>query len=150
MRRFSLISAILLGLLNITAANALTAVCKEPTGRIFGIQGTFGKGKPLDEPDGMKGGMFTIAWSHGQKQAQIISQGSGGGAPFTDTGTRVFESEEQVSFLVAYPSAIWLYSLYKGPKLLLITSHNNGASIDVGGALVKSYKAPCEISDEAR
>ena len=148
MRRFSYFLAVLLVLLQATAAHALTAVCKEPTGRIFGIHGTgLGKGKALDEPDGMKGGMFSIVWNSGQKQAQITSQGSGGGEPMTDTGIRVFESDEQVSFLVVYPSSVWLYSLYRKPKLLLMTSHNNGASIDVGGAVVKSFKASCEISE---
>lgn len=148
MRRFSLFVTVLLGLLQTTAAHALTAVCKEPTGRIFGVHGTIlGKGKALDEPDGMKGGMFTIVWNRGQKQVQITSQGSGGGEPMTDTGIRVFESDEQVSFLVVYSSAVWLYSIYTKPKLLLMTAHNNGASIDVGGAVVKSFKASCEISE---
>src|SRR3989344_2810349 len=147
MCRFSLFLAALLGLLHATAAHAVTAVCKEPTGRIFGIHGTaLGKGKALDEPDGMKGVMFTIVWNRGQKQAQITSHGSGGSEPMTDTGIRVFESDEQVSFLVVYPSAVWLYSLYRRPKLLLMTVHNNGVSIDVGGAVVKSFKASFEIS----
>ena len=149
MSKISLFLAVLFGLLNATTVHALTAVCKEPTGRIFGVHGTvLGKGKPLDEPDGMKGSMFTIVWSHGQKQAQIISQGSGGGKPMTDSGIRVFETDEQVSFLVVYQSAVWLYSLYSKPKLLLMTAHNNGVSIDVGGAVVKSYKASCEISED--
>jgi hypothetical protein len=148
MCRFSLFSAILLGLLHATTAHAVTAVCKEPTGRIFGVDGTvLGKGKALDEPDGMKGGRFTIVWNRSQKQAQITSQGSGGGEPMTDTGIRVFESDEQVSFLVVYPSSVWLYSLYRKPKLLLMTTHNNGVAIDVGGAVVKSFKAACEISE---
>ena len=149
MSKINLFLAVLFGLLNATAVHALTAVCKEPTGRIFGVHGTvLGKGKPLDEPDGMKGGVFTIVWSHGQKQAQIINQGSGGGKPMTDSGIRVFETDEQVSFLVVYQSAVWLYSLYSKPKLLLMTAHNNGVSIDVGGAVVKSYKASCEISED--
>ena len=63
------------------------------------------------------------------------------------TPIRVFESDEQVSFLVRYPSAVWLYSLFTKPKLLLITAHNNGASIDTGGALNKAYKAKCDISE---
>lgn len=148
MCRFSLFLAALMGLLHVTAAHAVTAVCKEPTGRIFGVHGTvLGKGKVLDEPDGMKGGMFTIVWNRGQKQAQITSQGSGGGEPMTDTGIRVFASDEQISFLVVYPSSVWLYSLYRKPKLLLMTAHNNGASIDAGGAVVKSFKASCEISE---
>lgn len=54
-RRLSLFLAAQLGLLHALAAHSLTAVCKEPTGLIFGIHGTvLGKGKPLDEPDGMK------------------------------------------------------------------------------------------------
>jgi len=147
MSKISLFLTVLFVLLNATAAHALTAVCKEPTGRVYGVHGVLGKGKPVDESDGMKGGMFTIVWSHGQKQAQIISQGSGG-KPMTDTGIRVFASDEQVSFLVVYQSAVWLYSLYPKPKLLLITTHNNGAFIDIGGALTKSYKASCEISED--
>lgn len=129
-------------------AHALTAVCKDPAGRVIGQAGTvLERGEPIDEPDGMKGGTFTIIWNRGENEAKVVSQGTGGGEPLTDQGIRVFEADEQVSFLVRYPSAVWLYSLFKRPKLLLITAHNNGASIDTGGAVNKAYKAKCDISE---
>ena len=129
-------------------AHAVTAVCKNPTGRVLGQAGTIlERGEPIDEPDGMKGGTFTIMWNRGDNEAKLISQGVGGDEPLTDQAMRVFESDEQVSFLVRYPSAVWLYSLFTKPKLLLITAHNNGASIDTGGALNKAYKAKCDISE---
>ena len=129
-----------------TSVSALTAVCKEPTGRILGMEGTaLGNGQPLDEPDGMKGGLFSIVWN-GQDRAQIISQGSGGGEPLPDTGVKVFEGDGQVSFLVMYSSALWFYSLFPDSEVLLITAHNNGLSIDAGGAVIKAYMAKCEVS----
>lgn len=66
----------------------------------------------------------------------------------TNTDIFVFESDEQVSFLVVYPFAVWLYSLYQKPKLLLMTAHTNCAWIDVGGAFIKSVKASCVISEK--
>lgn len=138
----------LYGVLYATSSHALTAVCKEPIGRILGLHGKhLGEGRLLDEPDGMKGGIFTVIWNRGSNQAQVISQGSGGGEPLTETGIKVFESNEQVSFLVLYSSAVWLYSLFPDPKILLITSHNNGASIDVGGTVIKAFRAGCEVSE---
>lgn len=129
-----------------SGAETITAVCREPVGRTIGVGGVLlDKSRPVDESDGMKGGMFTIVWKTGEDRAQIVSQGSGG-TPLPETGIRILENKEQVSFLVVYPSAVWLYSLFSGPKVLLITSHNNGYANDVGGALNKSFKAPCEIS----
>ena len=146
MRRFFLYLFLLISMLQASISHALTAVCKDPIGRAYGNHGILGQGKVLDEPDDMKGGLFTIIWNEGQNQAQMISQGSGGGSPMTETGFLVFASKEQISFLVTYPSAVWLYSLYSKPKMLLMTTHNNGMSIDTGGAVVKSLKASCEIS----
>lgn len=138
------LSLMVAAMLHPASALALTAVCKEPRGHVLGVHGVLGKGKPLDSPDGMTGRVFTIVWSRGQEKAQITSQG-GGARPLTETGIRAFESDEQVSFLVPYSSAVWLYSLYPIPKILLMTTHNNGMAVDTGGAIVKSFVATCEI-----
>ena len=131
-----------------TPTLARTAVCTNPIGRILGQAGTaMQRGQVIDEPDGMAGGTFTIIWENGQNQAKIVSQGSGGGEPLTDDAIQVFDDDEQVSFLVIYTSAVWLYSLFTKPKLLLITAHNNGVSVDTGGAIIKALKAKCEISE---
>ena len=142
--------AILLFALSFTqsvVAQSVTAVCKEPTGRVLGVNGTvLGDGRELDEPDSITGGLFTILWPRSEDRGQIISQGSGGGEPSADIGKVIFKSDEQVTFLVTYPSAVWLYSLYPKRGLLLISSHNNGLAIDEGGAIIKSYKASCKMS----
>lgn len=129
------------------ASHAITAVCKEPVGHALGVHGATAKGKAFDVPDGMKGGTITIVWKKGQKEAQIVSQGSGGGSPNTETGMPILESAGQVSFLVLYSGAVWIYSLYPELKVLLISSHHNGGAFDAGGAFNKSFKASCEISE---
>lgn len=149
MRKFFFLSVTLvLCALHSTSSHALTAVCKSPTGRMLGLHGKIGSGRVVDEPDGMKDGLFTLVWKDDQRLAQIIRQGSGGGNPLIDMGIPVFKSEEQVSFLVTYPSAVWLYSLYWKPRVLLLTSHNNGLLVDSGGAIAKSFMAYCEISEK--
>jgi hypothetical protein len=131
-----------------SSALALTAVCRNPVGRVLGVHGAFGEGKQIDAVDGMPGGLFTFVRERGERRVQVISQGTGGGAPMTDTGIQVFSSSEQTSFLVVYPSAVWMYSLYEKPRMLLISVHNNGVSIDSGGAVVKTYRANCEFSEK--
>jgi hypothetical protein len=128
-------------------ANAITAVCKNPTGRMFGIHGKAFGGKQFDEADAISQATFTLIWKPGTKEAQLVSQSSGGGTPATTKPLLIFDSDEQLTFLVLYESAVWFYSLYVGPRALIMTSHNNGASIDSGGAVVKSYIAACEIGE---
>ena len=126
-------------------ASALTAVCKNPAGRIAGIHGNAFGGKAFDEADGISQATFTLIWKPGEKHAQLVSESSGGKNPETTKPTLIFESAEQQTFVVLYESAVWLYSLYPGPKILILTSHNNGASTDSGGAVVKSFIAKCEL-----
>ena len=128
-------------------ASGITAVCKNPTGRILGIHGKAFGGKEFDEPDGITQATFTLIWKQGAKEAQLVSQSSGGGTPETTKPLLIFDTDEQLTFVVLYESAVWFYSLYLGPRALIMTSHNNGASIDSGGAVVKSYVAKCEIGE---
>jgi hypothetical protein len=128
-------------------ADALTAVCKNPTGRMFGVHGTALEGKPFDTPDAVSNATFTVLWNKGEQDATIVTESSGGRAPRREKALLIFETDEQLTFLVLYESAVWLYSVYPGPKMFIMTSHNNGASIDSGGAVVKSYQARCEIGE---
>jgi hypothetical protein len=143
--RFVLI--VILALIPFSSATALTAVCKNPIGRILGIHGTIFKGKTFDEPDAISNATFTLIWKKGEKEAQIISQSTGGGTPATERALLIFDTNEQSTFLVLYESAVWMYSIYPKPKILILTSHNNGMSIDTGGAVVKSFQAKCEVGD---
>ena len=128
-------------------ASALTAVCKNATGHIMGVHGKALGGKTFDEPDGISNATFTVLWNRGDTEAKIVTQSSGGGAPTAERALRVFETDEQLTFIVFYESAVWFYSIFPGPRVLLMTSHNNGASIDSGGAVMKSFQADCEIGD---
>src|SRR5689334_9404774 len=118
-------------------ASALTAVCKNPVGRIFGVHGTHLGGKPFDEPDAISNATFTFLWTDGDPKATIVTQSSGGSVPSKEEALLVFDSKEQLTFLVLYESAVWFYSIYPQRKMLIMTSHNNGMSIDSGGAVVK-------------
>lgn len=126
-------------------AKAITAVCTDAKGRISGIHGKAFGGKEFDETDGISKATFTLIWNSGEKEARIVSQNAGGGTPTTEHGLLVFDTDEQLTFIVLYESAIWFYSFFPGSKALIMTSHNNGVSIDSGGAVVKSFLARCEI-----
>jgi hypothetical protein len=131
------------------AAETLTAVCKDPIGRISGQHGgPLGNNQIVDEDDRMKGTTVTIIWHTAAPNAQILVAQTDGAAatPLPEKGVKVHASEEQVSFIVDYPAAVWLYSLFPAPRLLLMTSHVNGVAFDSGGAINKSMKARCEIS----
>lgn len=131
------------------ATETLTAVCKDPVGRISGQHGApLGNNQVVDENDSMKGTVVTIMWHTAAPNAQIlVAQAySAAATPLQEKGVKVHASEEQVSFIVDYPAAVWLYSLFPAPRLLLMTSHVNGATIDSGGAINKSMKATCDIS----
>jgi hypothetical protein len=147
MRTNLVVASVILTLVLASPGNALTAVCKNPTGRIFGVHGITFEGKAFDEADGISGATFTVLWKPSEKEAQIVSQNAGGGTPSTARALLVYETEEQITFLVLYESAVWFYSIYPGPKALIMTSHNNGMAIDSGGAVVKSYLARCDIGD---
>jgi hypothetical protein len=128
-----------------TPAHALTAVCKNPVGRISGVHGKAAGGKSFDEPDAISNATFTFLWNRGESEATIVSQSSGGSASTKETALLIFDSDEQLTFLVVYESAVWIYSVYPLRKMVLMTSHNNGVSVDSGGAVVKSYQATCDI-----
>jgi hypothetical protein len=130
-----------------TPAHALTAVCKNPVGRISGVHGTALGGKSFDEADAISNATFTFLWNRGESEATIVSQSSGGSASTKEAALLIFDSEEQLTFLVVYESAVWIYSVYPLRKMVLMTSHNNGVSIDSGGAVVKSYQATCDIGE---
>lgn len=147
MRTFQLALLLLVAGVFSLPAYSLTAVCKNPTGRMLGVHGKALGGKPVDEPDRISNATFTLIWSPGSKQAQLVSQSSGGGTPETTNPLLIYDNDEQLTFVVLYESAVWFYSLYVGPKQLIMTSHNNGASIDTGGAVAKTFIASCEIGD---
>jgi hypothetical protein len=142
-----IVSLAIVSLVLSAPAYSLTAVCNNATGRIFGIHGKALGGKAFDEPDAISKATFTLLWKKGEREATIVTQSSGGGAPTSERALMVFDTNEQFTFVVLYESAVWFYSIYPGPKVLMMTSHNNGASIDSGGAVVKSYQARCEIGE---
>lgn len=126
-------------------SHALTAMCANATGHIFGTHGTALKGKTFDDQDAISKATFALLWQKGEREALIVTQSSGGGTPTTEHALLVFDSGEQSTFLVLYESAVWFYSIYPGPKVLMMTSHTNGVSIDSGGAVIKAYQARCEL-----
>lgn len=124
----------------------LTAVCKDPKGRAIGVEGRSGGNKPVDEPDGMRGGQLTLVWEVGKNEAQVVTQGASGGSPLQEKAIRIHSSEESATFIVTYHAAVWLYSIFQKPRRLLITQHTNGYFLDSDGAIAKSMEARCEIS----
>ena len=140
------IAILLLAFSSPVFAESITAVCKSPVGRIYGQLGELFENRPIDDTDRMKDGLVTIHYEVGSQDARIIVQAGEGEEPYSDNGIRIFSTEEQLSFLVRYPQAVWIYSLFPVPKLLLISSHSN--SIVGGGAMIKSLIAKCEISNE--
>jgi hypothetical protein len=94
----------------------------------------------------MRGGQFTLTWEVGRNEAQVVIQGAGGGAPLLEKAVHIHSSEETITFIVTYPTAVWLYSVFPKPRRLLVTQHTNGYFADSGGAIAKSMEARCEMS----
>jgi len=130
----------LLPLSSVAGAETLTAVCKEPKGRVIGIEGTGGGNKTVDEPEGMRGGQFTLIWEIGKDEAQVVMQGAGGGPPQYERAVHVHSSGEFDTFLVTYRSAVWVYSIFPKTSRVLMTQHTNGFFLDTGGALASRWK----------
>jgi hypothetical protein len=126
-----------------------TAVCRDPVGTLFGQQGRPDSNRPVDEADDMKGGSVTIIMDPKTMEAQIVTQGPGGEKPVTKVAVPVVVTDKQISFLVTYPNAVSLYSLFGQPSVLLMSEHMDGLTADSGGnATGKSMMAKCEISVE--
>jgi len=123
------------------AAQTVTAVCKGLSGRAMGVESS---GAVVNEVDGMRTGQIAITWTMGAKTAQIVAQGFGD-LPVTDTGNLVHFSDEQASFVVNYPAAVWLYSLFARAKHLVVTRHTNGFAHSKGGAIGNVLHALCEV-----
>jgi hypothetical protein len=140
-----LLSILIVAVSSAANAESITAICKGPYVRLIGQDGAQ-KAQEVNIPDGMPEGVITINWDISSQEASIIFQAREGEKPFSDKGLLILATEEQFSFLVLYPQAVWMYSLYPNPELLLISSHNNGMGLSGMGALNKSLKAKCEIS----
>lgn len=121
------------------SGKTLTAMCKEPVGRVLG----YSQGERIDQPDAMTNGQVILTWEVGEDTARIVTQGSGGENPLPATGVLVHQFGGQISFAVNYPAAFWVYSFYLKPEKLLMTKHTNALS---GGLLSSSLLANCEMS----
>jgi len=130
----------------LAGAETLTAICKEPKGRVIGVEGTKGTNKTVDETEGMRGGKITFTWEVRKNEAQVVVQESGGVPPRYERAVRVYTSDEMHTFLVTYRFAVWVYTIFPKTSLLLMTQHTNELSFDRGGAIAKSMEARCEIS----
>lgn len=128
-------------------ATAMTAVCKEPKGRILGMIGGNAEQERVDAPDGMTGGVFTFTWDSGAKVGTVVSMGTSPSEPQTRRVHIVFESAEQVTFLDPMSSSVWMYSVYPNAKRMILTSHNSGAASLIRGAIAKLMDAECSIGD---
>jgi hypothetical protein len=136
----------LLPLCSWAGVETLTAVCNEPKGRVIGIEGPIGGNKPVDEPEGMPGAQITLIWEIMKDEAQVVTQGDGGGSPLYERVIRVYSSDEMHTFLVTHRFEVWVYSIFPKSSRLLMTQHTNGFSLDRGGAIAKSMEARCEMS----
>ena len=92
----------LLPLCSLAGAETLTAVCKEPKGRVIGIEGIRGGNKMVDEPESISGGQITLIWEIKKNEAQVVMQGAAGGPPQYERAVRVYSSDEMHTFLVTH------------------------------------------------
>lgn len=130
---------------SLAAAETLTAVCKEPKGRVIGIEGMRGGNKRVDAPESMPGGQITLIWEIKKDEAQVVMQGAVGGPPQYERAVRVYSSDEMHTFLVTHRFEVWVYSIFPKTSRLLMTEHTDGVSPDRGGAIAKSMEARCEM-----
>lgn len=129
---------------SITFAETLSYVCKEATGRIIGLGSELDE--HVDEPDRINGGLISIIWERGGKFADISFGAPLIGTPLSNQGILVQQTNEYVSFLVLYPRAVILYSLFLNSKILLMSQHTDGIGFDRPMAINKSFKARCELN----
>ena len=145
-KRFSkALPILLLPIFGNVSAEMLTAICEEPRGRILGRYGDLGNSEEVDDTDSISGGLITISWNSKEKTAQVVYKGSDG-QPYTSSAFPALITDEQATFIVLYPKAIWIYSLYPQIGKLLMTQHTNGSSLGSGGAIGKLMQAQCTIS----
>lgn len=145
MRRF-LVAGLITLFAATVGAETLTASCKEPKGRMLGVLGELGQHKTVDKPDWMAGGVVTISWKVGSSTAKVVTDTGEGKSLHSSDGVLAFESAEQVSFVVVYPGAVYLYSVFPKARKLLMSSHQLFLGFDPGSAVSKSFVAPCDIS----
>jgi hypothetical protein len=130
----------------LAGAETLTAICKEPKGRVIGIEGMRGGNKAVDEPESMPGGKITLIWEMKKDEAQVVMQGAGGGPPQYERAVRAYSSDEIHTFLVTHRFEVWTYSIFPKTSRMLMTEHTDGVSPDRGGAIAKSMEARCEMN----
>jgi len=127
-------------------ADTLTAVCSEPKGRATGWRGDTLKRVPFDNADGFKGGHVTIIWETTSPRARILTKADAQGPTLSEYAAEVYQSKEQVTFTVQYPPiGVYMYSLFSGPKKLLVSGHTV-ALLESNGATMKSFSGNCEIT----
>jgi hypothetical protein len=133
------------GLSHTASAATLTAVCKDPVGRAIGFRGALGDFQPIDSPDGYSGALITLVLIKGANQAQITF------GTATNQGARplpapiVGRTTEQISFVVNYPGAVFLYSLFLNSSTLLISDHGPSLGFESSSAVNKAFQARCSI-----
>ena len=140
-----LLAALLLAFVGLAHSATLIATCTEPTGRALGFRGELGKFAKVDDVDGMKGGVVSLIWETGQSEAAVSIKASGNSL-HSSKGVLAFQSAEQVTFVVIYPGAVFLYSLFPTSSTLLISDHGLSLGFEPRSAIVKSYQAKCEVS----
>lgn len=121
---------IFLALPSTALSETLTAVCGPFKGNTVGVSGSAENHKSLSYPDSM-GGRFTFIWEIGSKKAGIIGSGQNS---LREEGLVAFDSVEQVSALVIYPAAVFLYSVFPERKTMIITKHTHSRGIEFDAA----------------
>jgi hypothetical protein len=117
--------------LPITAnSKTVTAVCGPLTGYTVGVSGSSDRFKPLSYPDTMDG-PFTFKWDTNERTAVITGSGS---APTQEQAVVVKGSPEQISAVVVYPIAVFVYSIFLERKLMLISKHTHSRGTDYDAA----------------
>ena len=138
--RHLIFSVLVLAAVSVEAKN-LTTVCQDPVGHAFGFFG----GKEQFEKDGMRGGQVVLSYSGGQS-GTVVVQGAGGGTPMEEEALLINATATQFSFYVAYPQAIWVYTIFPVASKMLLTQHSNGPPFVTEGAWGKLLIADCDIS----
>ena len=130
------------------SANTLTAVCKNPRGYTIGDTGSIPNIKDSVFKDGKDklNVQYSISIGLNDNNAHITTKSVQ--KVETEKGLIFNRTDNQIDFIVVYPHATWLYSIFPKERTLLISKHTNGYTITQGGAIASVFYSKCQLNHD--
>lgn len=125
------------------AAPTVTAICRDPAGYSVGYE----SGRPEWEKDGIRGATWSYTWNTASQEARLVLQ-SVGGQPVSEKALAVASESGFVTFVVRYPRALWVHTLYLRAGAVIVSQHSDGRGSTIDSASGKLMTLSCRISSQ--